>query len=174
MRNIVESYLSEHIINIDETSFQFLKNQNHSYARVGADHVNGFSDTDCKFAFTAIGGVIMRGDKLPLLLLTFGSTAVCHRQFGPYTNNNECVVEHSLSGWMNETIMIKYLNWLSVQFNQMPLAFLVDCYGSHETEAVLDEAVRLDIEIAVIPAGGTGLFQSLDIAVFGVVVYVWV
>lgn len=67
--------------------------ENHSYAHVGTDHVNEFNDTDCKFAFTAIGGVTMRGDKLPFWLLASGSKAVCHCQFGPYANNNECIAD---------------------------------------------------------------------------------
>lgn len=167
MRNVVANYPPENIINMDETSFQLLKDQNRAYARVGSDQVNGFSGTDLKLCFTAIGGITMSGEKFPFWLIAQGTTNACHQQFGFYADSEECIVTHSPSGWMNENIMVEYLEWLANQYDSIPIALIVDCYGSHVTEKVMNKARDLSIEMVVVPAGGTGLYQPLDIAVYG-------
>lgn len=104
---------------MDETSFQFLKDQNRAYSRIGLDQVNGFNDTDLKLCFTAIGSITMSGEKFLFWLIAQGKTNNFHHQFGFYVDSEECIVTHSPSGWMNENIMEEYLEWLGNRYDNI-------------------------------------------------------
>lgn len=134
--------------------------------------MNGFTDAQQKLSFTALATVSMNGDKLNLMVIAEGSTNLCHRQFGAYQNCNDIVIVHSPSGWMNEEIFLFYLQLLSNAANNSPCCLICDCYGSHITDQCFQKADELDIFLIVIPAGGTSLFQPLDIAIFGILCHI--
>lgn len=111
----------------------------------------------------------MAGDKLPMWATAKGETnRVINSQFGGMAPDPDVVFANSPSGWVNQSIMKQYLNWLSQKFQGDPMALVTDSYACHYSESVIEAAALLNIEIIIIPPGGTPIYQPLDIAIFGI------
>lgn len=54
-------------------------------------------------------------------------------------------------------------------FVSFPCSLVLDCYSAHRTKEVKKYARDIGIELIFVPANGTGLFQSLDRRIFGIV-----
>jgi hypothetical protein len=73
----------------------------------------------------------------------------------------------SNNGWMDEIIIIKYLSWVKVAVDDVPMALVIDAYKAHNAPRVRYKAERLVIEIISVPRSFTGWYQSLDCLLFG-------
>lgn len=75
----------------------------------------------------------------------------------------------SLQGWVNESVMIQYLEWFeeNVSFGKL-CALVLDCYRAHRLDLVKSEAEKRNIETIFVPACGTSIFQPLDPRIFGI------
>ena len=74
-------------------------------------------------------------------------------------------------GWMNEDIMIMYLDHVHTKLSVGFLCALVlDCYKAHRTDNVKKKkANNLRIELIFVPANGTRIYQPLDRRIFGII-----
>ena len=72
-------------------------------------------------------------------------------------------------GWINESIMIRYLNHLHRYNKGKSYALVLDVYPAHRTLNVKEAARALDITLIYVPANGTGIYQPLDRRLFGII-----
>jgi hypothetical protein len=63
--------------------------------------------------------------------------------------------------------MLHYLDWLRQQMLPEPFGMSMDQFGTHTTEAVINKAEVLEIEVIRNPNGATGRYQPLDRRTFG-------
>jgi hypothetical protein len=110
----------DHVVNMDETCWRICNGNLSTIARRGAESV------DCEFDFcqktniTAIGGISAAGEKLPLWLIKKGESDQCERKLRTDSNlkgeidSGRLVVTHSSSGWMDRSIAIEYISWLTI------------------------------------------------------------
>ena len=76
-------------------------------------------------------------------------------------------MQHTETGWVNEEILISYLEWLHKNCQNEPCLLIWDVYDAHRSQKVKDKAKELNIELAFVPAGGTSQYQPLDVRIFG-------
>jgi len=65
--------------------------------------------------------------------------------------------------------MENYLKWLHEKMDKKPFALVLDCFRAHIDEKVKKLANDLTIELIIVPACGTGIYQPLDRKIFGIV-----
>jgi len=65
--------------------------------------------------------------------------------------------------------MENYLKWLHEKMDKKPFALVLDCFRAHIDEKVKKLANDLNIELIIVPACGTGIYQPLDRKIFGIV-----
>lgn len=160
----------KNVYNFDETSVRIVNSSTKTLALKGTEEVIVNQKRNDREAFTAIGTITLE-QTLPLIILKKGK----NRNKGLntklrsgdatelwYTNNNQ--------GWVNEDIMLRYLDWLSINFTEgFPSVVVCDCYKAHLTPSVREKASSLNILLVVVPANGTGKFQPLDRIIFGII-----
>jgi hypothetical protein len=153
------------IFNMDETCWRLFETPRKVVAQTGTESVKVSAPAGEKTCFTALATISAAGDKLPLWVLAKGKTAQCEVKFGTHPN---ILVRHTESGWATEDIILSYIEWLSREVAQgCPCVLVLDVYSTHRTGRVLLSAAEKDMEILLIPAGGTAQFQPLDRRVFG-------
>lgn len=106
-------------------------------------------------------------EKIPLAIVAKGKSKRCEKKFGVQKNDDE-IIFHSPNGWTNSQVMIKYLEWLSGKMDHQKFVLVLDVYKSHLKDEVLEKADELGIHLIFVPACGTGMYQPLDISVFGI------
>jgi hypothetical protein len=89
------------MVNFDESSWRLVMRAERTVAHCGAESVKRYVKGDVKAAFIFFASVVADGPKLPLILITKGKTALCHRRLEtdrsvPYE------VWHNQNGWCNE------------------------------------------------------------------------
>jgi hypothetical protein len=127
-------------------------------AERGVETVHQYVDGDPKSNFPFFATITTEGQKPPLILTAKGKNVRCHKQFG----NHDCRqfdVWHSPSGWSSEPVILDDLDWLRQQMPPDPLWLVVDQFGTHTTETVINRAEALEIEVIWISNGATGRYQ---------------
>ena len=104
--------------------------------------------------------------RLPLFIVTRGGSEVYERKFKFKDDKDK--TSHTVNGWTTADLMIKYLQWLSLQNDGKPCALLLDSSRAHMQDKAKMEAQKLNIELVYIPSCGTSIYQPLDRFVFGV------
>ena len=67
---------------------------------------------------------------------------------------------------MNDQLMIKYLGEVVAPYlNGRNGLLLLDSYGAHCTQAVLDKMASINLTCAIIPGGTTDILQPLDVSI---------
>ena len=150
------------VFNMDENSVRINNGGDKTIAPTGTEEIVITSEKNIKECFTAIG-TCSRHQKYDLIVLGVGTTFQCCRKFGAHAQ-----AWPSLSGWVDELMMVQYLNWFSENISKhRPCALLLDQYPSHTTDLVKEIAQNLNIELIYIPKNATGTYQPLDRRVFG-------
>jgi hypothetical protein len=162
----IHDYGNSAVINMDETRWLVNPQFERTLAEVGAETVHGYSEGDPKADFSVIASISADGSKLPLWIIAKGKSSRCEVSYGTIPDPHKIV--HTISGWINDLIMIKYCKWLRKLQDKKPFVLITDCYGAHTTRLVLEYCMRKNIKLIVVPPGGTSLLQPLDRYVFGV------
>lgn len=156
------------VFNMDETSVRVNNGSTRSLAPIGMEEVVVDAKRNSKECFTVIGTCTLISCK-PLVILTKGITEAATSKFRA-SDKTEVWPTGNQQGWMNEDMMIQYLNHLHFKYaDTFPCALLLDCYKAHRTTRVKQEAQKLGIKLVYVPANGTGKYQPLDRRVFGIV-----
>ena len=165
LADAIVKYTRKYVFNMDETSVRINNGSLKTIAPIGEEKVIFEGSRSEKECFTAIA-TITYSKKLPLILLGKGKTEACCTKFRVGSLAESLP---SKNGWVDEDVMIKYLNWLHDNYTMdKPCALVLDCYKAHRTDAVKDEAKKLDIELIYVPACGTIIYQPLDRRIFGI------
>lgn len=163
----INRYGYDYVYNMDETAVRVVNNATRTAAPIGVEQVLIHSDVKEKEAFTAIG-TCSRNRTFPLILLAKGFTERCCEKFKA-RGATEVWPTKTTKAWMNEHIMLRYLQHLHDKIaNKEPCALVLDSFKAHCTKEVIQEAKRLDIELIYVPTNGTGEFQPLDRRIFGI------
>mgnify|MGYP001031493245 CR=1 FL=1 len=161
----VVKYTWQNVYNMDETSVRINNSKMRAIAPIGTEKVIIDGVKNEKECFTSIG-TINRYDKFPLIILGKGKTQACLTKFRAA---DKAELWPSKNGWVDEEVMLKYLEWLSENVAEgKPCALVLDCYRAHRTDNVKEKAKDLNIELIFVPASGTSLFQPLDRRIFGI------
>ena len=169
-------YCHEAIINMDETSWHVFNGKEiKTVAQKGADGVTIDVKFDEKKCITVIAAITVAGERLPLWFISKGKTVLCEKKYREhevlqeFVSQGKIIIAHTESGWSTAPLMQQYLDWLTERFEYKPLYLLWDVHASHRNDKVVEHAKSRDITPCFIPAGGTGQWQPLDVAVFGLV-----
>lgn len=163
VKNAYDHLGPDHVINMDETHLVFNPSPKKVLAKRG-EKAKIYLQTDDKEGVTLLCAVTMHGRKCTPWVIAKGLTKGCEAKFG----TGDFITAHSASGWCNETVMLDYLQWVHEEvLHRKPGALIMDCYGSHWTQTVVDRAQLLGIQLIKVPANGTGLYQPCDIGIFG-------
>lgn len=164
--NAISIYGKDKVINMDETSTPKFLIPRKILGDIGLD--TDF-EIPCskKDSFTSICSVTASGQKLLPWFVARGTTKRTEEKFLEMDNIDECIITHSANGWVDEAVMLEYINYLSGLFQNQPICLILDVFASHRSTEVKNRARELNIELIFVPANGTGLYQPLDVGVFG-------
>lgn len=166
---VITKYHSDDILNMDETSWNYVFMRNQVLSIKGQEDVNAQLPDDYRKSFTVIATISRSGKKYPPVFIAQGTTNACHQQFSDIkTNSRKYEILHSKGGNTSESCMIEYLRLLRKWKGEDKCVLLCDRYRSHITKAVQEEAQKNNIELIFIPTSGTEKYQPLDIRVFGI------
>jgi hypothetical protein len=169
MKEIMHHAELSNILNGDETFWRLVNPASFCWAERGASSISFNIDNCQKKGFSVMATIDAAGNKFPLFMIAKGSSKrVVSNWFGDSAPN---IGTFSHSGWMNEQLMIQYLNvlrnWLDERGIKGHCYFLLDAYRAHIKEEVKAHAATIGITIVEIPPGMTDCFQPCDIKVFG-------
>lgn len=172
LAKFVTTYGWDNVYNMDETSVRINNGNTRTIAPIGLDTIEIDAKRNEKECFTAIG-TCKRSKVLPLIILKRGmkNGIVIIKGQSKLRSGDRTEVWSTCNkeGWMNESIMLKYLQNLYDKYTKgAKSALVIDCYRAHKTPTVLETAKVLNIEIMLVPANGTGKYQPLDRALFGI------
>lgn len=165
LASAIIKYKWKRIYNMDETSIRINNGSLRTIAPIGVEKVVIQGSRNEKECFTSIA-TCSRYKKYPLIMLSKGKTEACCTKFRTSKNSE---VWPSLKGWVDESVMIHYLEWFEENVSLgKPCALVLDCYRAHRTDLVKSEAEKRNIELIFVPACGTSIFQPLDRRIFGI------
>ena len=102
------------ILNMDETSLQYIFYRDKTLAEKGSEEVNAQLPDDYRLTFTAIATITADGGKSPPVFLATGKTNACHKQFDGMTSDpTSYEIFHSPGGKTDDETMIFYLKKLT-------------------------------------------------------------
>jgi hypothetical protein len=165
LRVAEERYGPDRIINMDETSWKDVHMSGKTISKKGARSVRVTVQGNTKSCISAVCTVSMSGDKYPPLYILKGLQERVIDSLEPAVPRARVTL--SRNGWMDETIMLKYLSWIKIALRDAAFALVLDSYPAHITPRVRDKAARMGIEMIPVPRGLTGEYQPLDRSCFG-------
>jgi hypothetical protein len=157
------------LVNADESNWLVVQPPKKIVAIRGSDSVKCTILGNPKAGFTFMGTITENGLKLPIYALAKGTTENCHKQFGLKKRNN-CVIDHSYSGWTTADVYNRYLVWLRKQLPKSKFGdiyLIADQFDAHWYTGVEQFAFERNIFLIRVPKGGTPLYQPLDRSVYG-------
>lgn len=160
------SYTWDFVFNMDETSVRINNGSIRTIAPIGLDEIVINAKRNDKECFTAIG-TCTRNNVKKLIILTKGTEKSCakfkaNKDIEVWPTNND-------NGWVNEEIMLRYLDYIHGMTQGTPCALILDVFKAHHTLNVIKRANELNIQLIFVPANGTSIFQPLDRKIFGIV-----
>ena len=169
----VMQYPKSLIFNGDETFWRICNGSLKTVARKGADGVTIQTDFDVKQGLTVMVTVSMDGDILPPWVIVKGETAKAEQRFRDdprlrhFIQSKRLMISHSSNGWMNESLALSYLDFVSETVEGRHFFLIWDVHSSHRTDQVKRRAESLGAGLGFVPAGQTSRWQPLDNKVFG-------
>jgi len=165
----IAKYGVENVINMDETQVRIDNSSGTVIAHKGQEKVTIYrSHFNTKEGFTAIA-TCSQVKKFPLIVIAKGKPCKRKQKKKKQVDENSPVTHFkSKSGWTDVDIMKSYIDWLQIQMNNQPCALIIDCFRAHTNEEVKNYAKGKKIEIILVPACGTGIYQPLDRKIFGI------
>jgi hypothetical protein len=122
---------------------------------------------------TTIPCISAAGNKLPLSAILRGKTERCLSNIRDYASVDIKKVKlyYSEKGWINENIMLKWLNDVVNPYtHSRPAALIMDSYKAHWTNAVQLAASKMNLHLILVPPGTTSELQPLDVGFNGALV----
>jgi hypothetical protein len=156
LRNVqraAERYGADKVLNMDETSWKDVQLAGKTVAPKGSTAVVLMSG-NVKASISVISTVSISGNKLSPLYILSGLTDRVRASLEPTVPRAR--VSISDNGWMDETIMLKYLSWANVASDNAAFALVMDSLTAHIKPRILHKAQALNIELIPVPAGLTG------------------
>jgi hypothetical protein len=159
------------IINFDQTGLNIVPVSGWTLHDCGAKQVE-ITGLDDKRQITAVLGVSLSGNLLPLQLLYLGTTSICHPKY-KFPDNFH--IWHSANHWSNVSTMEEYVDKILVPYfsaqkehlglgeDQKALA-IFDVFKAHRADAVQELLTKHNICMVYVPAGCTGELQPLDVS----------
>jgi len=159
-------------INFDEVPVFFDLSADYTYNTKGQKDITSLSHSKSKSRLTVTLGVASNGDVLPPLL-TFiykyasKGTRTFPKKYELLKNRTTpYMVRFSESGFNNEDIIIDYIDKIILTWKSKvnkEIVLLIDQAKCHISEKVVSHLDKLRLTYLLIPAGGTYLFQPLDV-----------
>ena len=158
------------ILNMDETSCNFVHCHGEVLAETGTENVDAVLTDDHRKSFTAIGTKSAAGERYPPIFLARGTTDRCHAQFHDMiSKKSDYLIFHAESGVTDDDVMKFYREHAAQWMKRKSFALVLDRFTAHRSESTLQHAKLLNIRLIFVPTSGTDLYQPLDRRSFGVV-----
>jgi len=164
----IAHYGTDRVLNMDETHVKIDNFTNKVICHKGQESVSVISNHCNKTEGFTVMATCSETQKFPLIVIAKGKTERCTTKF-KITGEVQSEFFKSMNGWTTVSIMNQYLRWISAQMGGEPFALIVDCFKAHLNDEVKELAKELKIELIIVPACGTGLYQPLDRKIFGIV-----
>jgi hypothetical protein len=148
-----EIYGAARVLNMDETSWKDMQMNGRTIAPK-AKPVKILVPGNSKVAVTAICTVSMAGDKYPPLYILRWKTDGLRESLGPAISADRVTVSHN--GWMDESVMLRYLSCVHIVVRLHPFTLVLDSFGDHDTERIRRKAVSLVVQFIPVQKGMTG------------------
>lgn len=170
MCNDDQGGIPEHrICNVDETPLPWEYLIGRTYDLKGSKTVwsksaeSGSEKRQCTLFLCIFADGVPR---VPPILIFTATTGTKIREKEGHLWDKRVHVEFSPSGWMNETLFMKFINQFLVPiFGNSRALFIFDRYRAHLTPPVIQTCRDNNIIPSLIPAGTTPMTQPLDIAI---------
>jgi hypothetical protein len=159
----IDEYGKDFVMNMDETAILCNNAPNTSWGDKGTGKNNSiYTNKGEKCSYSLLPTITVSGEMIKFAWINKAKTsAAINRMSLP----NEIKSYYSKSGWMNEGIMMDFIEDVIFQYTQaMPCALIVDSYGAHFTDEVKRLAAEYNIQLIMVPKGQTGTLQPLDIS----------
>lgn len=163
----VIKYGWERVFNMDETAVRVNNGSVLTIGKIGTLDISVDGKRDDRECFTAIA-TCTKEKTYPLILLNKGEHS---KRFEPILRAGDGTLVWNTgtnNGWVNENVMLDYLDHIHELSEHFPCALVVDCFKAHKTPKVIQKACDLGIELIIVPANGTGKYQPLDRKIFGI------
>jgi len=162
----------ELVINFDQTGIHYVPVSSWSMEMEGAKRVEVVGKDD-KRQITAIFGISMSGDFLPIQLVYQGKTTKCLPSFDFPPSWD---ITFSDNHWSNEQTMLSYFEKVIFPYLQKkkaelqlepdhPALLLFDNFKAQCTEDILKLLDTKNIDVVIIPANCTDRLQPLDLSI---------
>jgi hypothetical protein len=126
---------------------------------------------DPKMGLTAIAIIPAAGKKLPLWVICKETTERCERRFRDHfarqIESGQLILCHQASGWTDNIIAKKVLQWLSGRAGDSHSTLIWDVDSVHREHGLKKYAASKGVRLLSIPPGITHAYQPLDRRVFG-------
>jgi hypothetical protein len=157
-------YGPDRVLNMDETSWKDVQLNGRTIA-AKRKCVRVFVKGNTKAAVTAVCTVSMSGDKYPPLYVLRGKEDRVRSGLDPAVGRERVTL--SKNGWVDESVILRYLSWAHIAVGKVPFALVMDSFRAHYTTRIIHKAEFLGVELIPVPKGMTGEFQPLDRSCFG-------
>lgn len=163
----ITKYSYDFVFNVDETAVRITNSSTRTVAPIGMDQIIINANVKDKECITAIG-TCTREKTYPFIIITKGTTERSCSKF-KIRGDTQVWFSGTNKSWVNEDIMLKYLEYLFEHWSmKQPCALVLDCFKAHCTKTVRRFAKDHYIELIFVPANGTSDYQPLDRRVFGI------
>ena len=148
--NITKEVENKYIYNLDETFWR----TNSAYSKVigiqNSDSRKVDSNINEKEGFTAIFIISAAGVFMKPIIIMKGTTKRSLKKIES-VNDNDINKKYSRSGWINVNILIQLLKDINANANGNKAALILDKYGAHTDDLVIEEAKKLNISLIYVP-----------------------
>jgi hypothetical protein len=149
---------------MDETSWNTVWLPKRVIGNIGQEQVSYDISGNPKEWFTAVGGISLAGDKLPLWIFIKGKT---NRSLVKCGIHEESKLFSTETGWTSQKVLMEYIQWLSEYNDNIPIVLILDRCSVHLTDTIQKFASSKDVHLLFIPSGCTAALQPLDRRIFG-------
>ena len=158
-------YPLDKVYNMDETPFYFDQVSKKTIDVIGAKTVDVHNSGNDKNRFTVVVTVRADGVLLPFFVI-FNGLKHIPKVFRTNLLPSNVVVTVSMSGTMDQFIMIDYMNRVILPDTQGSEALMIlDEFRAHFTEMVTNEYASNNLEQGFIPGGNTSSNQAIDVSI---------
>jgi hypothetical protein len=173
VREAIAKYGADRVVNMDETPVKPVDCPKKIWCDRGSKSPKFRVKGNPRLNFTFLPCVTASGHLLPLSFIGHGTTRECIDNMGPLPPTVHTYF--SKSGWVNEDIMMLWINdvlvpWVGFRLREVgqnTAALVIDTYGAHTTQRVIEYLDSIGVELIVVPKGTTDEAQPLDINVMG-------
>ena len=156
------------IWNCDETGRSFEHNPVRVIADKGSRNVVG-KTSNSRTNITIMACVNAMGSWMPPMFVAKGKTTASLHGFNTAAAPPGTMWSFQPNGWMTDELGEKWFTEIFLKHcgPQRPQVLILDGHSSHESLAILENALANDIHILSLPPHTTHVLQPLDRAVFG-------